>query len=195
MIYKQHDLFVTLENITTEQYKTQDIFINYSFSKSCFGDIIIASTTKGVCYLAFFDVERKKAIENLKNEFPKAVFSQQIDIFQQNALSIFEKELKESPPIKLHIKGTDFQIKIWKELLKIPAGKLSTYGKIASQIEKPKAQRTVGSAIGKNPVAFIIPCHRVIKSSGKFGDYRWGNTRKILIIKSELTQNKNSIPI
>jgi len=191
MIYKQHDLFVTLENITTEQYKTQDIFINYSFSKSCFGDIIIASTTKGVCYLAFFDFDRKNAIENLKNEFPKALFSQQIDIFQQNALSIFEKEQKESPPIKLHIKGTDFQIKIWKELLKIPAGKLSTYGKIAYKIENPKAQRAVGSAIGKNPVAFIIPCHRVIKSSGKFGDYRWGNTRKTLIIKSELLTSRH----
>jgi len=185
--HKLHERFVTIEQMTIEQLKTRNIRINYSFEQSYFGRIIIASTERGICYLAFFDLDKTKAIENLKNEFPKVILSEQTDIFQKNAMFIFNNNEK-LIPIKLHIKGTDFQTKIWKKLLEIPMGKLSSYQKIASQIENPKAQRAVGSAIGKNPVAFIIPCHRVIKSSGDFGGYRWGNTLKTKLIKWESTQ-------
>jgi len=97
-------------------------------------------------------------------------------------LLIFQSEQSRLPTVKLHLKGTDFQLKVWEALLKIPMGKLSTYGNLAAQIGNPRASRAVGAAIGSNPVAFLIPCHRVIQSSGEYGGYRWGSLRKTLLI-------------
>ncbi len=101
---------------------------------------------------------------------------------QQNGLFIFQNDWSKLNEIKLHLKGTDFQLKVWDTLLKIPMGQLSTYGNIAEQIGNPNASRAVGTAIGSNPVAFLIPCHRVIQASGNIGGYMWGNTRKTAII-------------
>ena len=98
------------------------------------------------------------------------------------ALYIFTQDWQQLENIKLHLKGTSFQLKVWETLLKIPMGQLSTYGNIAASIEKPTASRAVGTAIGSNPVAFLIPCHRVIQSTGLFGGYMWGPTRKAAII-------------
>ncbi len=105
-----------------------------------------------------------------------------MDLIQQNALYIFTKDWNKLNEIKLHVKGSGFQLKVWETLLKIPAGQLSSYGSIAAHIDKPSASRAVGTAIGDNPVAFIIPCHRVIQSSGSFGQYHWGSTRKTAMI-------------
>jgi AraC family transcriptional regulator of adaptative response/methylated-DNA-[protein]-cysteine methyltransferase len=105
-----------------------------------------------------------------------------VDRPQQNALFIFTKDWEKLNQIKLHLKGTDFQLKVWETLLKIPKGGLTTYGTIANHIHKPKASRAVGTAIGSNPVAFLIPCHRVIQSTGDLGQYHWGSTRKTAII-------------
>ena len=135
-----------------------------------------------------FAEEEATGFENLKNKFPNAVFSRKIDLLQQNALFIFQNDWRKLSEIKLHLKGTDFQLKVWETLLKIPMGQLSTYGSISKQIEKPNASRAVGTAIGSNPVAFLIPCHRVIQSSGTFGGYMWGNTRKTAIIGWEVAQ-------
>ncbi len=115
-------------------------------------------------------------------------FSRKLDLAQQNALFIFQNDWSKLSEIKLHLKCTDFQLKVWETLLKIPMGQLSTYGTIAHQIQKPNASRAVGTAIGSNPVAFLIPCHRVIQSSGTFGGYMWGNTRKTAIIGWEGAQ-------
>ena len=101
---------------------------------------------------------------------------------QQNALFIFSHDWRKLHQIKLHLKGTAFQLKVWETLLKIPLGKLSTYGSIAKKINNSNAARAVGTAIGSNPVAFLIPCHRVIQSTGNFGGYMWGATRKTAII-------------
>jgi AraC family transcriptional regulator of adaptative response/methylated-DNA-[protein]-cysteine methyltransferase len=103
-------------------------------------------------------------------------------LIQQNALYIFTHDWSKLNQIKLHLKGTDFQLKVWEALLKIPAGQLSTYGNVAAIIDKPNASRAVGTAIGSNPVAFLIPCHRVIQSTGLTGGYMWGSTRKSAII-------------
>ena len=111
-----------------------------------------------------------------------------LDLVQQNALFIFQNDWSNLPDIKLHLKGTDFQLKVWETLLKIPMGELSTYGDIAKKIQNPNASRAVGTAIGSNPVAFLIPCHRVIQSSGNFGGYMWGNTRKTAIIGWEVSK-------
>lgn len=178
-----HDLFVNIEGMTPAEYKNggKNLLINYSFAESPFGNLIVASTPKGVCYMAFDDDE-EKALNDLKAKFPNAVFQRKLDLLQQNGLFIFQNDWSKLSEIKLHLKGTDFQLKVWETLLKIPMGQLSTYGNIAEQIGNPNASRAVGTAIGSNPVAFLIPCHRVIQSSGNIGGYMWGNTRKTAII-------------
>ncbi len=178
-----HDLFIHIEGMTPAEYKNggKDLVINYSFADSPFGNLIVASTPKGICYMAFVD-EETEAISHLEKQFPRAFFQRKQDMRQQNALSIFYKEPGSLSDIKLHLKGTSFQLKVWEALLKIPLGKLSTYGRIAAQIDNAGASRAVGTAIGSNPVSFLIPCHRVIQSSGAIGGYMWGSTRKMAMI-------------
>ncbi|WP_294304126.1 methylated-DNA--[protein]-cysteine S-methyltransferase [uncultured Chryseobacterium sp.] len=178
-----HDLFIKIEGMSPAEYKNggKSLRINYSFSGSPFGNVIVASTEKGICYLAF-ENDQTKALGDLRAKFPNASFFERKDNFQKNALSIFNKDWTELTTIKLHLKGTDFQLKVWESLLTIPMGKLSTYGKLAEKIGHSKASRAVGTAIGSNPVAFLIPCHRVIQSSGKLGGYMWGSERKQLMI-------------
>lgn len=178
-----HDLFVKIEGMSPAEYKNggKSLNINYSFSESPFGKVIAASTEKGICYMAF-ETDHHKALGDLQAKFPNASFFERKDDFQNNALSIFSKDWAELNTIKLHLKGTDFQLKVWESLLTIPMGKLSTYGNLADKIGNPNASRAVGTAIGSNPVAFLIPCHRVIQSTGKIGGYMWGSERKQLII-------------
>jgi AraC family transcriptional regulator of adaptative response/methylated-DNA-[protein]-cysteine methyltransferase len=162
-----HDLFMNIEGMTPGEYKNggRELSIHYSFAETPFGTIIIASTHKGICYLAFSN-DPAEGLINLKHLFPNAKYQQVTDIHQQNALSIFTKDWNELSEIKLHLKGTSFQIKVWEALLKIPVGGLTTYSSVAASIENNKASRAVGSAVGDNPVAFLIPCHRVIRSTG-----------------------------
>jgi AraC family transcriptional regulator, regulatory protein of adaptative response / methylated-DNA-[protein]-cysteine methyltransferase len=178
-----HDLFVNIQGMTPAEYKNggEKLSINYSFANSPFGNILAASTSKGICHLSFY-TNQDDVLSALKNEFPHAEYKQYTDSIQQNALYIFNFERKKLNEIKLHLKGTKFQLKVWESLLKIPVGRLSTYGNIAKEIKQPNASRGVGSAIGKNPVAYLIPCHRVIKSSGILSGYRWGTARKAAII-------------
>ena len=178
-----HDLFVKVEGMSPAEYKNggKNLNIHYSFSESPFGNIIVASTEKGICYMAFED-NKETAFGELKQKFPNASFTEQQDLLQKNALSIFDKDWTKLNTIKLHLKGTDFQLKVWESLLTIPMGKLSTYGSLAEKIGNPKASRAVGTAIGSNPVALLIPCHRVIQSNGHLGGYRWGIERKQLMM-------------
>lgn len=188
-----HDLFVKIEGMTPGEYKNkgENLTINYSFSESIFGNILVASTRKGICYMGFSD-DKEIAFSELKIRFPKASFIQQTDEIQQNALQIYTQDWSKINKIKLHLKGTDFQLKVWETLLKIPTGNLATYGNIANAIQKPNASRAVGTAIGNNPVAFLIPCHRVIQSTGVFGGYKWGTTRKTAIIGWEASKTNVS---
>lgn len=180
---RRHDLFINIEEMTPAEYKNggKNLLINYRFAESPFGRLIAASTSKGICYMAF-EEDEKKAFSDLHTKFPKASFQPKADAIQENALFIFQPDRGQLPKIKLHLKGTEFQLKVWKSLLKIPMGKLSTYGNIAAQTGSRNASRAVGTAIGSNPVAFLIPCHRVIQSAGTFGGYMWGSTRKAAII-------------
>ena len=178
-----HDLFVNIEGMTPAEYKNggKNLSVNYSFAESHFGNLIVASTQKGVCHMAF-ENDEDRALAKLVQKFPHATFQRRLDMMQQHALFIFQNDWSKMPEIKLHLKGSDFQLKVWEALLKIPMGQLSTYGNIAQQIVNPSASRAVGTAIGSNPVAFLIPCHRVIQSSGNLGGYMWGTTRKTAII-------------
>lgn len=187
-----HDLFINIEGMTPGEYKNggENLSINYSFAESWFGNILVASTARGICYMAFADDEQE-ALSALKKMFPNAAYKQMVDLAQQNVLYIFTHDWSKLYQIKLHLKGTPFQLKVWETLLKIPMGQLSTYGNIAKQINLPAASRAVGTAVGNNPVAFLIPCHRVIQSSGVFGNYHWGNIRKTAMIGWEGAQTEN----
>jgi len=178
-----HDLFVKIEGMTPGEFKNGGaaLNINYSLFDGPFGRLIVASTTKGVCHLAFADQEENEALEDLTNRFPNAAYTKAEDPFQLHALAIFSRDWTELPELKLHLKGTPFQLKVWEALLKIPTGALTTYAQIAAQLDNPKACRAVGSAVGDNPIAFLIPCHRVIKSTGETGQYHWGSKRKTAI--------------
>lgn len=188
-----HDLFLNIEGMTPGEYKNggESLSINYSFAESPFGNILVASTLKGICHMAFAD-EEKEALEVLQNKFPNAAYKQMVDLAQQNVLYIFTHDWSKLNEIKLHLKGTVFQLKVWETLLKIPMGQLTTYGTIAKQIQLPKASRAVGTAIGDNPVAFLIPCHRIIQSTGVFGGYHWGSIRKAAIIGWEAAHAETS---
>ncbi len=183
---KVHESIVEILPLTPEELKNKgkNLFIKYSFGVSPFGNTLIASTQNGVCYLGFSD-NTEIAFSELENRFPNANFIEQADAFQENALRIFSFDWNEIEKIKLHLKGTEFQLKVWKELLKIPTGKLTSYKELAENINEPKAARAVGTAIGSNPIAYIVPCHRVIQTSGGLGGYMWGKTRKEKIIHWE----------
>ncbi len=186
-----HDLFVTVEGMTPGDYKNggENLFINYSFASTPFGDILIASTPKGICSMEFAD-DHMEAFNSLQRKFPRARYCQVCDAIQQNALFIFTQDWSKLTEIKLHLKGTDFQLKVWEALLHIPMGGMTTYGDIAAKIDNPRACRAVGTAIGENPVAYLIPCHRVIRASGEIGNYHWGEIRKSAIIGWEASKIK-----
>ena len=189
-----HDLFINIEGMTPGEYKNggKNLSINYSFSKSPFGDIIVASTSNGICHMAFIENEAT-ALNILQKKFPQAKYRQMMDTMQQNAMLIFSQDWNKLGEIKLHLKGTAFQLRVWETLLKIPMGKLTTYSNVANQLNNSKASRAVGTAIGDNPVAFLIPCHRVIRASGELGGYHWGLIRKTIIIGWEAARTEKGL--
>lgn len=188
-----HDLFMKIEGMTPGEYKNggEALSINYSFAESPFGPLILAATPKGLCYLAFGE-DRDLAFRQLQEQFPNARYQQLLDMIQQNALYFFTQDWSTLENVKLHLKGTPFQLKVWEALLQIPMGDLSTYGKVAAAAQADRAYQAVGTAIGNNPVAFLIPCHRVIRSNGELGEYHWGSTRKMAIIGWEAARHDRS---
>lgn len=179
-----HDLFVTYEAMTPAEYKRkgEGLKIIYGTHETPFGFAFIATTSRGILELTFL-AENQSIDEliRLKNEFPKAEF-----IENQAETSAFINQIfvdnVESKSLNLLLRGTNFQIKVWEALLKIPSGKLACYEDIAQLIDKPTAQRAVGTAIGANHIAYLIPCHRVIQKVGISGNYRWGEYRKKAIL-------------
>ncbi|MDR1562983.1 MAG: methylated-DNA--[protein]-cysteine S-methyltransferase [Dysgonamonadaceae bacterium] len=172
--------YISIFRMTEEDYRK--LSINYTFRDSMFGMITVASTGRGVCYLAF-QTEGEIPLNDLKRRFPYAILNEKTDDHQQSVISAINRRRK--PEIILHLKGTDFQLDVWKCLLEIPFGKLSTYREIARQCGHENACRATGTAIGANPVSLIIPCHRVVQTSGGLGGYRWGVEKKKLIIEWE----------
>ena len=159
--------------------------IYYELMKSQFGELLVASTSKGVYYLDFYK-SKSKAIQRLNAYFPFSEFIEQSGYWQTQINVFFTGEVQNNiQTIPLYLKGTAFQFQVWNELLNIPFGELSTYGEIAQCIGKPNSSRAVGTAIGNNPIAYIIPCHRVVQKSGKLGGYKWGIQRKKEILAWE----------
>jgi AraC family transcriptional regulator of adaptative response/methylated-DNA-[protein]-cysteine methyltransferase len=177
-----HDLFMQIEGMTPGEYQQggKNLHIYYSHAETLFGNILIASTNRGICHLSF--VSKMADISEIRNRFPAAVLEQKTDLHQQQALKMFRDDWSDLQKIKLHLKGTPFQIKVWTALLQIPAGSLKSYLDVAKEIGDRQASRAVGTAIGSNPIAYLIPCHRVITSAGTLGGYHWGVDRKSAII-------------
>ena len=176
-----HDHFVQLEAVTPGEYKSggQGICIQYATAPSPFGEIFIAATPRGICKLSFIGQDDINAdIADLKRRWPNAELRQNPLDTVEIIDSIFSTTDAITRPLSLHVSGTNFQINVWRALMQIPAGTLNSYSQIAEAVGRPKAARAVGSAIGSNPIAFFIPCHRVLQQSGNIGGYHWGVTRK-----------------
>ena len=185
-----HDLFVTIEGMTPGEYRNggADLTIQYSIRQCRFGKYIVAATGKGICNLAFFEGNAASAVAVLAGYWPNAILLEGADDHQQKVIDFFDHTNGDAAMIKLHLKGTAFQLKVWQALLHIPLGDLSTYGGVAQHIQQPSAARAVGTAIGSNPVGYIIPCHRVIRNMGATGGYRWGSTRKKAMLAWEASR-------
>jgi AraC family transcriptional regulator, regulatory protein of adaptative response / methylated-DNA-[protein]-cysteine methyltransferase len=181
-----HDLFVSCEAVTPGEYKSrgEGVTIEYGFHPTPFGECLLAKTARGVCALRFLSASSKPAaLRELRDEWAAAKFARDDDGTGEICRRIFGgAEKDDGAPFHLHLRGTNFQLKVWQALLEIPPGRLANYGDLAAKIGAPKASRAVGSAVGQNPIAYLIPCHRVIRNLGVIGDYRWGRERKQAMI-------------
>lgn len=181
-----HDLFVTHEGMSPGIYKAhgRGLSIRYGFHDCPFGRALILITSEGLAGLAFADHGKEKsALADMTSRWPEATYVEDQQATASYAKRIFEAERwQPDQPLKIVFIGTDFEIRVWETILRIPFGKASTYSDIACHIGKPKAARAVGSAVGKNPISFVVPCHRVLEKSGGLGGYHWGLTRKRAIL-------------
>lgn len=185
-----HDLILHWEAITPGQAKARGkgVTIEYAFSFSPYGTMLIATTEKGICHLIFCNDNqeaRSFALEELRIRFPQALLNYNQSTIDALAHQLFPAHAR-TTPVALHLWGSPFQHKVWEALLRLDAGMVTTYGQIATQIHQPSAARAVGTAIGANSIAVLIPCHRVIQQTGLFSGYRWGMERKIALLAQEL---------
>lgn len=184
-----HDLFVTLEAMSPGEYKSGGAGLEIAFGvhESPFGWAVIACTARGICALRFAERPSERAAEDLlREEWTKARIKLDRVRVRELGARIFDPlSAPAKKPLALLVKGTNFQLQVWRALLQLPLGALATYGEIAGRIRQPAAARAVGAAVGANPIAFLIPCHRVIRESGQLGGYRWGETRKAAILGRE----------
>ncbi|TGE20122.1 bifunctional transcriptional activator/DNA repair enzyme AdaA [Hymenobacter elongatus] len=187
-----HDLFVTLEAMTPGEYRQGGaaLTITYSFGESQFGPYLVASTPKGICCLHFAD-DADLALAELRQEWPQATLLAEMTAEHTQVARFFAREVGPGDRLHLHLKGTDFQLKVWKSLLRIPEGRLATYAGLAAEAGHGPAVRAVGTAIGANPVGYLIPCHRVIRNTGDLGQYRWGPTRKAALLGWEAARTSS----
>ncbi|MFZ1989299.1 MAG: bifunctional helix-turn-helix domain-containing protein/methylated-DNA--[protein]-cysteine S-methyltransferase [Alphaproteobacteria bacterium] len=204
-----HDLFVNFESVTPGEFKAQGFGLElaYGFAPTPFGLLLCVSSERGIVGLAFADPEapegasakptvregkdlwgRDAALADMKSRFPSARFNRDDRVAQSVASALFAPGEKKRTPIKLCVTGTNFQVRVWEALLKLPAGHTTTYAKLAGALGDPRATRAVASAVGRNPVSLIIPCHRVLRTDGGLGGYHWGLSRKRALLAWERAQ-------
>ena len=183
-----YDLFVTIEAVTPQEFKTQGagIQIAYGFHETPLGECLLATTERGICGLSFVqNNDRETAFLELKNKWANAQFVENQEYTEGVVQQIFSAKASDRK-FNLLVKGTNFQLQVWQALLHIPSGNVASYQTIAQNIGNPKALQAVGTAIGANPIGFLIPCHRVIRKEGQIGEYHWGSARKTLILGKEM---------
>ncbi|POF32932.1 methylated-DNA--[protein]-cysteine S-methyltransferase [Roseibium marinum] len=181
-----HDLFVTHEAMTPGDYRNRGggLTIAYGFHPSPFGQVLVMATDKGLAGLGFADPgEEQAALEDMSGRWPAARYVQDQEATSGYAGRVFDPEKwQQDQPLNIVMIGTDFEIRVWQTLLNIPMGQVTTYSDVAARIGSPKASRVVGTAVGRNPISFVVPCHRVLAKGGKLGGYHWGLTRKRAIL-------------
>lgn len=187
-----NEKFVIIEQLADGGYahKLPGVTVEYSFAETFLGEMLVASTPKGVCYMAFVTGNRDVSLIEMVGRFPGAHFEERTDEYQRKALAALSADEENVETVPLHLKGTEFQLRVWKELLNIPFGETTTYKDIAAALQTPKAFRAVGSAIGENPVSVLIPCHRVLRTDGALGGYHWGLERKVRLLEWEKQHKK-----
>jgi len=190
-----HDLFVTAEAMTPGEFKAKGagLEISYGFHPSPFGECLLAVTERGICGLGFVgEGGRKQTLADFKRRWPAARFQENPEKTGSYLHGVFTaKRRNGAHPVKLLLMGTNFQIKVWEALLRIPPGSVACYEDLARQVGKPSAARAVGSAVGRNPISFLIPCHRAIRKIGITGDYHWGAARKKAILAWEAARQRS----
>lgn len=182
-----HDLMVSVDAMTPGEVKRRGagLVIRYGYHDSPFGECIVATTDRGLCGLEFLgDAGPAAALESVRARWPAASFVPDPEASGEIASRVFDTA-RGGAPLPLYLQGTNFQIKVWEALLRIPAGEVATYGEIAGRVCSTRAARAVGAAIGRNPIAFVVPCHRVIRTTGAFGEYHWGADRKRALLAWE----------
>lgn len=197
-----YDNFVRFESVTPGEFKSagNGILVSYGFGMSPFGETLVAWTERGIVKLVFLHLELdgKKAVEELKQEWPNASYSHSDIEAETRCAHIFNRSVEgqnsmapiEKAPLRLWVKGSVFQVKVWEALLAIPEGATWSYQELASYIGVNNSVRAVASAVARNPVGYIIPCHRVIRASGAINQYRWGSERKAAMLISECAKSR-----
>jgi AraC family transcriptional regulator of adaptative response/methylated-DNA-[protein]-cysteine methyltransferase len=183
-----HDLFVTHEAMTPGEYKRRGagLEMSYGFHASPFGLAVVMTTERGIAGLGFADDDsaeaRSRALGDLTRRWPAAQFTEAPDRTAPCAAAVFGRRAGSHEPLRVVLIGTAFDLRVWETLLRVPAGRTTTYGRLARDAGSPSAHRAVASAVGRNPISFVVPCHRVVRSDGELGGYHWGVTRKRAII-------------
>lgn len=185
-----HDLCVSIEAASPGEIKSggEGLAVKAGFADSPFGHCLIAKNQRGICHLSFEPTRDKSlAVAAIQDEWPNAQLDWDNGVAEGLAATLFDDSRSIEPNAKLRafVKGTEFQVKVWRALLRLPPGHLTTYGNVATEIGNPSSSRAVGTAVGQNPIAYLIPCHRVIQSTGAAGEYRWGADRKKAMIAWE----------
>jgi AraC family transcriptional regulator of adaptative response/methylated-DNA-[protein]-cysteine methyltransferase len=187
-----HDQFITLEGMTPGEYKRlgADLTIRYGFHACQFGEVLILKTLRGICGVRFVEsglATKEQALTGARAEWPLSEFEHDPEATREVVTRLFPGA-EAHAPLQLLLRGTQFQIKVWQALLSIPEGSVSSYQVVAWSIGQEKASRPVGSAIGANPIALLIPCHRVLRGTGELGGYRWGVARKMALLGWEASR-------
>ena len=192
-----HDLMITCEGMTPGDYRRhgQGLRIRFGLHESPFGGCLLAATGRGICKLAFFDTdpERERLERELADEWDEACIERDDAVTRPWMRAVFATDMREREPLHLLLKGSPCQLKVWEALLSVPAGELVAYEQVAAMIGSPSATRSVASAIAKNHIGYLIPCHRVIRKSGAFGQYRWGSERKKAIVGWEASRSSVAV--
>jgi AraC family transcriptional regulator of adaptative response/methylated-DNA-[protein]-cysteine methyltransferase len=187
-----HDLFITWEAVTPGEFKLHGngITIQYGFHHTPFGEVLLARTDRGICHLSFIMTGgRSEALESLKKTWLLATLVENPHLTELMIEQVFPSTIQNvSHPLHLHLTGSNFQLKVWEALLRIPSGCVVSYRDIAGYLGNPGASRAVGNALAHNPVALLIPCHRVIHSLGEFGNYHYGEARKVAMLGWEMAK-------
>lgn len=180
-----HDLFVTVDAVTPGEFKAggAGVTVRWGFGETPFGAALAGVTARGLCHLAFVTEGRPAALAELRRRWPKARLEE-----DRRAAAVTLGRAFSGGRVSLHLSGTRFQLKVWEALLRIPPGRAATYGQVAAAVGRPKAGRAVGTAVGANPLSFLIPCHRVLREGGALGGYRWGTVRKRAILSWEASR-------